>query len=258
MTNEISTSQIICLIKKLEAFMNDSRFLPATSFYRSKVLLALISKALTVARAVCALVDADFPAEAFGMSRTLAEIFFTVRYLSNKDTEKRTAKYVEHVGKTHEELIRLSAKFFPEKHYEPTRFDRDFTELAKNYKSAHSWADLRGQAKLMALEEDSYEFDEKTGEPIKQEFDYELIYWWTSQFVHATVRSLYGHGTEQGTPFRIRGSIREEAGYSDLALFNVLAFVSKTIVCAFRGLRDEQPADILEEMRQVMSSYAQH
>lgn len=256
MPTEISSSLVRGLIEKLETFIDDSKFVPATNFYRSKILLALLSKIFTVGRAVCSLVDAGFPAEAFGLSRTLAEIFFIVRYFSNKDTEKRIATYVEHVAKGHEELMRISSKFFPEKIYKPMSFDQEFAKLAKNYKSAHSWANLRGQAKSMALEEDSYEFDQETGQPIKQDFDYKLVYWWTSQFVHATVRSLYGHGAAQGVPFRIRANVHEEAGYSDLALFNVLAFTSKTIVCAFRGLQDDQPAEILEEMRQAMSSFA--
>ena len=81
--------QVLVQITRLEKFINDWEMLPATADVRNRVFLALLSKALTVGRAICALVKDGFPAEAFGLSRTLIEIFFSVRYMSNNDTEAR-------------------------------------------------------------------------------------------------------------------------------------------------------------------------
>lgn len=249
-----STPEVLRLIGKLEDFVNESNYIPATQFYRSKVLLALISKALTTGRAVCALVDASFAGEAFGLSRTLVEIFFTVRHISNKDTEERARQYAEHIGKTMEEFLRVAEKHYPGKEISP--LSNEFAELAKNYDSPHRWSSLRGQARAMAFEEDTYEVDEVTGNPIIQDFDYEFIYWQTSQFVHATIGSLIAHGVSREEPFRVRAHIDQEADRSVQALYNVLAFISKTFVCAFRGLQDDQPADILNEAMEVLSAFA--
>ena len=160
MPTQLSTCEVISLIEKLERFLNEEKFIPATSFFRSKVLLSLMSKALTTGRAVCALVDAGFYGEAFGLSRTLIDIFLTVRYISNKDTEKRAKEYVEYIAKTQEELIRLSHKHFPEKVDHP-KLGEKFSELAKAYRSAHRWTEAR--IREMALEPDSYEVDSQGG-----------------------------------------------------------------------------------------------
>jgi hypothetical protein len=249
---EPSTSDVLVLIQKLETFINEENFIPAVAFYRSKVLLALLSKSLTTGRAVCALVEAGFDSEAFGLSRTLIDIFLNVRYITNKDTEARARQYAEYVAKTQEELIRLSHKHFPAKEVHP-ELDDEFAALARNYNSAHRWTEAR--ISEMALEPDSYEVDDK-GRPTIHDFDYEFVYWQTSQFVHATILSLVGHATSQREPFRIRANINQDVGRGDEALFNALAFISKTFVSGFRGLQSDQPADILEETRLLLSSYA--
>jgi Family of unknown function (DUF5677) len=91
-----TTRQVRAQIKRLENWINGLEMIPATQIYRSKVILPLFSKALTVSRAICVLVDKGFPAEAFGLSRTLVDMFFCVRYMSNKDTDARMTTYVEY------------------------------------------------------------------------------------------------------------------------------------------------------------------
>src|SRR5947199_10573479 len=91
-----TTQQILAKIGELEHYLNALEMIPATHRYRNAVILALLSKALTVSRAISALVDAGFPAEAFAMSRTLIEIYFCVRDISNKDTEARAETYAHY------------------------------------------------------------------------------------------------------------------------------------------------------------------
>jgi hypothetical protein len=251
MPTQLSTSAIVLLIEKLETFLNEENFIPATTFYRSKILLALMSKALTTGRVICALVDAGFYGEAFGLSRTLVDVFFNVRYISNKNTEKRAEQYVKYIAKTQEELIRLSHKHFPGKLDHP-KLSEEFTEFAKDYNSAHRWTEAR--IKEMALEPDLYEVND-LGSPTIHDFDYEFVYWQTSQFVHATILSLFEHSTNRGEPFRVRARPKEDTVRGDEALFNVLAFISKTFVSGYRGLNSDQPADILEEARQQLAAY---
>ena len=255
MSTKPDVKQVLAEIEKLEEFINGSEFWPAARFYRSNVLLALVSKALTLGRAVCVLVQAGFPGEAFGLSRTLVEIFFNVRYISNKDTEGRAERYVGYFAKTHESWMSIIQKHYPEKKGMPMPgFHERAMEMAKEYKSPHNWTGLGGQVKEMALEEDTYEVG-ANGQPVKQEFDYEVIYWWTSQFVHGTILSLAGHEMEPGGGFRIRGRMEAESGRASDALFNVLMYLSKIFICACRGMRAEQPEELLSEIRQLVSSF---
>jgi hypothetical protein len=185
----------------------------------------------------------------------LIEIFFAVRYISNRDSEARAKTYAEYFAKAHEEWAKIIKKHYPRRRIETPGFHRKALQVAKNYKSRHQWTDLRGQAKVMALEDDTHEFDSK-GQPVRQEFDYEVIYWWASQFVHATVVSLQSHATEPGETFRVRARIEEDGERATDALFNVLVFLSKIFICAFRGLRQEPPLKILSQIRELISAYA--
>jgi hypothetical protein len=247
--------QVLAVIEKLEHYIDASEFIPAARFYRSHVFLALISKALTVGRAICCLVEAGFPGEAFGMSRTLVDIFFTVRYISNRDTEARAETYVDYFAKTHEGWTKIIENHFPEhKSMKMPDFHDEAMEIAKDFKG-HEWTGMRGQTKIMALEEDSYEVTEK-GEPVQQAFDYEVIYWWSSHYVHGTIACLSAHEMEPGNVFRIRAHADKDRGRGFDALFNTLIFLSKTFICAFRGMNADQPEELLTEVRELADRFA--
>ena len=55
-----TTQQILAKIGGLEQYLNELNMIPATQRYRNAVILALLSKALTVSRAICTLIDAGF------------------------------------------------------------------------------------------------------------------------------------------------------------------------------------------------------
>jgi len=250
-----NVAQVRPLIDKLETFVNDSEYIPAIRRYRSIVILALLSKALTVGRAVCSLVEAGFPGEAFGLSRTLIEIFLTVRYISTTDTEERAKKFAEYFAKAHEGWMKIIQKYYPAAVIPGSKDHQRYLEVARTYPLANEWTGVRGQARMMALEPDTYEFD-ANGNPINCEFDYEALYKWTSYFVHATVSSLESHCVEAGGRFRIRARWQLDQGRGDDALFNVVAYLHKTFIYAFRGIRDDLPGDVLNELNSLLKSYA--
>jgi uncharacterized protein DUF5677 len=170
-----TTKQVLNRIKKLERYLNNLKMVPATRYNRTAVILALLSKALTVGRAICVLNEAGFPAEAFAMSRTLIEMYFCMRYISNKDTEERATTYVKHHARIRQEWQTIIMKYFPNRPLSCIALDEEVLEDAKAFKSKAHWTGHGGRAKLMAMEEDTVEFDEQ-GQPQKSEFDYDAIY----------------------------------------------------------------------------------
>jgi hypothetical protein len=92
MSKQSGTAHVLRLIAKLEKQLNGLEIIPATSSYRTSVILALLSKSLTVSRATCALIAAGFPAEAFGLTRTLIDIYFAVRYIGAKSGGAKAAR----------------------------------------------------------------------------------------------------------------------------------------------------------------------
>src|SRR5260370_33786039 len=174
----LTTRHIRAQIKRLEKWINGLEMMPATDVYRGKVILPYFSKALAVGRAVCELVDKGFPAEAFGLSRTLVDMYFGARYMSNQDTDARITTYVEYEARVHEEWLKIAREHFPNKKIALPIFHEELMEMAKKFKSKHQWTKHGGQAAFMALEKDTREKDEK-GDPFTAKFDYDVIYFWT-------------------------------------------------------------------------------
>jgi len=239
--------QVLKQIARLEKSINDWRMIPATGVARNTVFLALLSKALTVGRAICALVKAGFAAEAFGLSRTLIDIFFSARYMSNNDTDSRIATYVEYAARIQKEWVSLSDKYFSNRTLKLSASHHEMMKVAEKFKK-HQWTSHGGQAKFMALEPDSFEA-EVTGE-----FDYDAFYFWTSHYVHVTIHALAGHLVERGEYFRVRCKISNEKRYARLALFNTVTYLTKIFVQACRGMREEQPA-VLQDMFKMMQKF---
>ena len=243
--------EVLEQIEKLEQFINDWQMIPATGALRNQVLLALLSKTLTVGRATCALVESNFPAEAFGLSRTLIDIFFSARYISNNHTEERATTFVEYRDRIRKEFLDIHNKHYPNKLDAANTIGLETLQIAEKFKSRGHWTGHGGQAKLMALEPDQFEKNE-LGEPLTGAIDYDAFYFWTSQFVHATIRSLDSHGITPGDVFKVRCDPEKEFGYGRLALFNVLVYLSKTFIHACRAMREDQPEEILQGIFALM------
>lgn len=92
------------------------------------------------------------------------------------------------------------------------------------------WTGMRGQTKAMALEDDSFEMD-ADGKPIKNEFDYDVIYWWT--LVDIAIRPRDCRFNVRHI-FRVRAKLELENGRGMGALFNAAVFVSRTFVYGSR------------------------
>jgi hypothetical protein len=248
-----NVKQVLDRITKLEKYLNNLKMIPAWRLYRNAVILALLSKALTVGRAICALVEAGFPGEAFATSRTLIEIYFCLRYIGNKDTEQRAETYVKYHARVLKEWQTIIIKYYPNTPHNLTTLDEETLETAEEFKSKAHWTGHGGQAKLMALEEDTVELDNQ-GLPLKSEFDYDAIYFWTSQFVHVTVVALDEHGVA-GEVFKVRDKKWAGKGHERNALFNTMVFLSKMFVAACRAMNEEQPEDILQDIHKLMEKF---
>jgi hypothetical protein len=244
------TSNVLKLIYRLESYLNGLNMVPATALYRNTVILSLMAKALRVSRAVCVLIDADFHAEAFATSRTLIDIYFSVRYIGNKDTEKRAEKFVNYNARVRKEWQAIIMKHYPNTPPHKVLLDDAVSKLATEFSSKGYWAG-RGQTKLMALEEDTAEVDEQ-GKPLRSEFDYDALYFWTSQFVHATVEAVVGHACNRGEVFRVRHKIPVEKRFARLSIANILIYLTKTFVSGFRAMNEAQPDDVLQGMYRML------
>jgi uncharacterized protein DUF5677 len=254
MRDHPSTKQIVKRIANLESYLNKLKVVPATQRLRSAVVLPLLSKALTLGRAICVLIDAGYPAEAFAISRTLLEILFSLRYITNKFTEQRAEKYVKYHARVKVEWMKITQKHFPEKAAKLPPLDPATVEIAKEFSNKSNWTGVRGQIKMMAIEEDDRELDEQ-GKGFRNEFDYDGFYFWTSQYVHATVAAIDGHACKRGEVFKVRIRKHLEKDCAADALFITAVSLCKVFVYACRSMNEAQPNAIQELYKMIRKFY---
>ena len=92
---------------------------------------------------------------------------------------------------------------------------------------------------MMAQEPDRYEV--LYGLPFRWEFDYDWIYFWTSQYVHATAVSMDTHAVHPREAFLVRIAPERGEHTAGLAVFNAAVYMWKILVMAFRALKHPFP-----------------
>ena len=216
--------------------LNGTRYYPPYEGYRYMVALALYSKAITVAEATLVLIDAGFSDEAFGMTRTLIDISFTLHYIANQDTDERARRYAEFSFKdaaVWNEVVKL---YWPQK-LQP--LDAQAARIASTYPHPHYWSGKR--LKDLALEPDNHELDPATDKPIVHDFHYKAVFRWTSHYVHPTIAALDNHLVRSGHDPFVVNSGRNSKDMTHYALFNVAAYIAATMLRFHRCMGDLPP-----------------
>jgi len=202
------------------------------------VALALYSKCITVAEATLELINANFYDEAFGMTRTLIDIYITLRYISNHDTEERARLFYQFFTKNSEGWSEVIKTFWPHQ-YQP--LDERTKNIAKNYPSPHKWSGK--QVKEMALEPDNFDIDPNTGLPLILDFDYKVVYRWSSHFVHPTIGCLDNHIVQAGRDNFIIHS-GNDLDMKSTSVFNIASYVAKTMISFYRCMGELPPSRV--------------
>ena len=94
------------------------------------------------------------------------------------------------------------------------------------------------------MEDDTFE-TLPNGSAFRWEFDYEVIYKWTSHFVHGTVVSVDEHATGPRQPFSVRGAGNE--GNGEMALFNLAFYLNRSFIGAFRSINHEMSQEMVDK-----------
>ena len=215
--------------------VNEAWYFPPSHGYQYLVALALYSKAITVAEAILVLLDAGFSDEAFGMTRTILDIFITLRYIANKDTDERAKRYAQYGAKSSALWAEIVQFYWPER-AKPLP-DRT-KEVAATFPNPHRWSGK--SVRDMAYEPDTVEVDPKTGKPFAHDVTYRIIFAWTSRYVHPTVDALKNHLVQAGHDnFTVRSRNRQDMAH--LAAVNVATYLSSTMIAFYRCMGDPQP-----------------
>jgi hypothetical protein len=258
------------LVRKTRDYFNKTRFYARGHVFLDKVTLAHVSKSLSVADAVMCLIDAGLPEEAFGLSRTMVEVALNLRFITNKYSERRAKRFVDYIARWKMELIRKTLKHIYTVDSAGKRIPQyskpQLRQMIKDYKKlvvlarkyperVTSWAGKGGVWK-MAKEPDTVEMLE--GTPFKWEFDYDWIYFWTSQYVHGTAVSLDSHAVLPLEPFLMSMAPIRGQHTAGLAVFNVGIYLNKILVMAFRALGRPFDASLADRLGDLLVNMSKH
>jgi hypothetical protein len=265
-------------VKKIAVFLNEQRYHPRANVVLDRVVLALVSKAVKVAQGVISLIDAGLPEEAFGVSRTLVEIALSLRFITNRHSERRARRFVHYVGKWKIQMMRRlegltsrDAKGVDQPKYTKAQLRKmmpDYKLMLKwarefpKSPAAH-WSQARygkngkkgkaSNARTLALEADGHE--RVNGAGVNWQFDYEWVYSWTSQYVHATAACVESHVTEPGQAFLVQiAPHRNRVG--DSAIFNTTLYLYKILRMAFPIIGQPFPSKLSEPLEKLLQQLA--
>jgi hypothetical protein len=224
------------------------------------------------------LIDAGYSEEAFGLSRTMVEVGLNLRFITNRYSDRRAQRFVDYQSSWKIELIRRSLKHFYQRdeqgqfilddkdrkipNYTKAELRRQMAgykqhvKVARKYpKYASSWADTRknkGGVRMMAKEADRYEV--VSGVPLTWEFDYDWMYFWTSQFVHGTVVCMESHAVYPRQPFSIHNAPARMKYAEGMAAFNTAVQLHKILMSAFRAIGHDYPPGLRERLGNLLLS----
>lgn len=260
---------------KIRSFLNRTRYYPRAHLFADKVALALLSKAITVAESVLSLVEAGYPEEAFGLSRTLVEVALNLRFIANRDSERRATRFVHYYARWKMEQIRRTLKHYKGEHASGRQVPkytkaqlrkqvpdyRKLVKIAQKFPDKTSWTITRnrkasrGGAWRLANEPDP--FEKTDGKGARWEFDYDRIYFWTSQYVHATMVSVESHAVIPREAFVVHIGQHHGEHTADLAVFNSALYVQKALILAYRVMGHSLPDKVAKLLADVITRMAE-
>ena len=96
------------------------------------------------------------------------------------------------------------------------------------------------------MEADGHE--KLNGQPVTWQFDYEWIYSWTSQYVHATSVSMESHLTLPRAFFVVHIAPYRNNRIGLNAVFNTALYLDKTLRMAFPAIGHSIPTKMVEQL----------
>ena len=276
-----SLRRLTLVLNKIHAYLDAQWFHPRSRTYLDTIVLSLLSKSLALARSTACLVQNGFDEEAFAFSRTLLELALNLRYITNgRNPEVRAKRYVHFVAKIKMEWGRRAVEHLALQASSVRKGMSRYQELRSLERKFPRQGWLQASKKhskgiwTMAMEPDRFEqvpVLNKAGKPVLDKrgkpklkpftwaFDYQVIYFWASQFVHVTIDSLDNHAALPDRPFIVytqgsRPSTRK-TDLGDMALFNTIFYMHRILVAAFRSIGHTYPDELSKPVGALIKSF---
>lgn len=220
------------------------------------VALAALSKMFALARACLALLDADLPDEACGLSRSLVECAVNLRYLTQDPTrqDNRSVEFAKYAIADKSYWLHHALQQFggtPEEqgireHAQEMDIDADTRTASRHWSASRAfvWTTTVGDHPL----------DGPTNTEPHRRVSYAVDYHHTSSFVHCAQPALDNYFPRQETPFRVSPSSGEYIQPRQKVLFIIVIYLHSAIAYTLFGLGVRRPASIDKEFGDVLQA----
>lgn len=223
---------------------NGALFCPRTSHYSDRVLLGLLSKAISLSQAVSRLVSAGYYGEAFGLARSAVECFLLVKFISNKDADVRAKSYLDFYKAHVYNAEQIRKRYHLSHMKKPDKQRMQWIKEAAQFPNTKVWQAAYNMA--FEIYDDPLEINSQTLKGFQADFDYDAVYELTSHWVHCGSMSLIaGHLPRAGKQFEVFNQRGQEMEKGYLALDYVAICLFRVCIITFRRFGSEPSARML-------------
>jgi hypothetical protein len=223
---------------QLKAAIAAEKIYVATRVATSSVPYSHLTKAFQVHEAVLILCRAGYGSEAMALSRSMLEMYITLRWIINKDQSKRTEEFALFVAKRKEYVAKTFAKYQPGS---PVATDavkfvaKTYKQYADKYDSWIFWSNKPNNLKQLAKEKDLL-IPGLTPPNDDAVMLYELFYSAASDYVHVTALALDEVFPPTGTPYTAKGTRSRRTVFNAVVYATQWLFYIMTRVDAYRQM----------------------
>jgi hypothetical protein len=159
-------------------------------------LAALLRSGCETSRAIVALVCSGHGAVALGLSRSIIEIWITVRWLTNVDTDKRAEQFLHFNSKQRERILELINEYYPGVSLDRFKGNRHHDRRAMLYKAWDRWG-----VGIKKMAQESEHFAEEPSGAASPKWAYDIAFFISSSYFHPTSLGLHRHFLKPGDRF---------------------------------------------------------
>ncbi len=220
--------------------------------------LATLSKAFALARACLALLDAGFPDEACGLSRSLVECAVNLRYLTQDPTfrETRATEFTQYAVAEKCYWVDNALQQFQGRaeEHEIRDYARGMGVEPDPKAASRHWSGENGFVwKAIA---DDHPLDGATNTKRLRKAAFAVDYHQTSGFVHCSEPALANYVPQPGLPFRISPSSEEFFGTGQKVLFTVVIYLHSAVAYVLCGLGIPRPTNLNDGFAETLQFIA--
>lgn len=233
----------VLIAGRVEHLFTDKQIYLRRSTCSDIALAALLRNACRTSRAIAFLARGGYGSNALALTRSMADIWITVRWLTNKDTQFRTMRFLGFDSRQRERIIELLGEYYPAVNLDRFAGNDRHDQQARGYPRWDMWGPGIGR---MADEDETFETESEG--VTSPRWTHDVTFFISSYHLHPTSLGLRHHFLQAGDTFDFRPRHGEDQ-FASHGLVSTLQCLSRSAsrIGLFWGVNAEDPLSSLWE-----------